>query len=439
LPQSSARPAAVGPTHRSPYDFDVSADILADLDWKIDYYVNLSVPDGTRKKDVLAWQRWSMFCSGLGTTPWRMDRDAHSGADPVGFDRETRLLTAFLLHCHEIVKPRSAKDLAAKPDSILNQVLAVRRIHLRRNVSMIPTSQLAAVLRGITSEFIAEHGYEALLPARKDPLDAGHVRLFLSTPTGTHLGRAVVDWLEPKFVSLAGLLTVAASTGFRKAECATPDGKPLDQRRLRRCNLRWRIDGHVFADPSPAQLAALVPGRDSAVLIPPPSKADRFGQTWGTNPIHLPYAPTDAANAAARLRTIELQFPVRGTQRTTTALFFTDAGLSPMRHSSADSLLGHLLKLHLGDDAVRFSFHSFRIGFACTLLAAGCDGFTIQALCRWKSPESLKVYARLNPDDYESTTTRNLPTIDADPFVAQLQADIQLLEARAGAPDADDE
>ena len=118
LPQSSARPAAVGPTHRSPYDFDVSADILADLDWKIDYYVNLSVPDGTGKKDVLAWQRWSMFCSGLGTTPWRMDRDVHSGADPVGFDRETRLLTAFLLHCHEIVKPRSAKDLAAKPDSI---------------------------------------------------------------------------------------------------------------------------------------------------------------------------------------------------------------------------------------------------------------------------------------------------------------------------------
>jgi hypothetical protein len=98
----------------------LSASLLADLDWKIDYYVNLSVPDGTRKKDVLAWQRWSMFCSGLGTTPWRMDRDAHSGADPVGFDRETRLLTAFLLHCHEIVKPRSAKDLAAKPDSILN-------------------------------------------------------------------------------------------------------------------------------------------------------------------------------------------------------------------------------------------------------------------------------------------------------------------------------
>ena len=429
----------------------MSADLLADLAWKIDYYVNLSVPEGTRKKDALAWQRWSSFCSGLGTAAWRMDRDAHSGADPVGFDRETRLLTAFLLHCHEIVKPRSAKDLAAKPDSFLNQVLAVRRIHLRYNVQMIPTSQLTAVLHGITSEFIDENGYEALLPARKDPLDSGHVRLFLSTPTGSHLGRAVVDWNEPKFMSLAGLLTVAASTGIRKAEGVTPDGKPLDQRRLRRCNLHWRIDGRVLADPSPAQLAALVPGRDSAVLIPPPSKADRFGQTWGTNPIHLPYAPTDPANAAARLRTIELTFPVRGTPRTSTALFFTDADMTPMNHSTADTLLGHLLKLHLGDDAKRFSFHSFRIGFACTLLAAGCDGFTIQALCRWKSPESLKVYARLNPDDYaawiskafarraESTTSRNLPTIDADSFVAPLQADIQLLEARAGAPDADDE
>jgi hypothetical protein len=102
-------------------------------------------------------------------------------------------------------------------------------------------------------------------------------------------------------------------------------------------------------------------------------------------------------------------------------------------------------------NASKYSWHSARIYLACSLLAAGASHAQIQALCRWQTEDSLRVYARLNPGDYaawiskafarraESTTTRNLPTIVADPFVAQLQADIQLLEARAGAPDADDE
>ena len=74
-------------------------------------------------------------------------------------------------------------------------------------------------------------------------------------------------------------------------------------------------------------------------------------------------------------------------------------------------------------DAAKYSFHSFRVGFACALLAAGCPPATIQALARWSSAESLAVYARLNPADYagwvskallqrtDSVTTRRLPPL----------------------------
>jgi hypothetical protein len=74
-------------------------------------------------------------------------------------------------------------------------------------------------------------------------------------------------------------------------------------------------------------------------------------------------------------------------------------------------------------EACKYSFHSFRVGFACALLAAGCPPATIQALARWSSAESLAVYARLNPSDYagwvskamlqrtNSVTTRRLPPV----------------------------
>eukprot|EP00965_Chrysotila_dentata_P018981 632857-Pleurochrysis_carterae.AAC.1 len=42
-----------------------------------------------------------------------------------------------------------------------------------------------------------------------------------------------------------------------------------------------------------------------------------------------------------------------------------------------------------------FSWHSLRIGLARALRAAGCPDENIQLICRWASPQSLRVYARL--------------------------------------------
>ena len=68
-------------------------------------------------------------------------------------------------------------------------------------------------------------------------------------------------------------------------------------------------------------------------------------------------------------------------------------------------------------------------------LAAGCDVYTIQALARWRSPESIRIYARMNPDVYaswvtrslqqraSSTSTANLPVIDRHEALARLHAE----------------
>jgi hypothetical protein len=176
----------------------------------------------------------------------------------------------------------------------------------------------------------------------------------------------------------------------------------------------------------------MVPLRDKAVIKPPRSKADQTGTTFGAHPIYQLFDPSDRANAATWLQRLELSHPRRGAQRLHTPLFFENAhSFAPLTHSTVDTYLGHLLRLCVPvTDVGNYSFHSFRVGFACALLAAGCPYDMIQALARWRSAESVKIYARINPADYTgwvqralsqqttSRTTARLPVIDAHDMIA---------------------
>ena len=51
-------------------------------------------------------------------------------------------------------------------------------------------------------------------------------------------------------------------------------------------------------------------------------------------------------------------------------------------------------------EASRYSFHSFRIGLATALLAAGYDYPAIKAHCRWSSDASVKLYGRQTPEAF---------------------------------------
>jgi len=104
------------------------------------------------------------------TQPWRLDRNAHSGADPAGFDRESRLLYAFLICCNELVQPRSRMLKAAKPDSAFKMIDGVRSCHRCAGIFMVSTKQPTTVIKGIKAKHIKEHGPESLLSDRKDPI-----------------------------------------------------------------------------------------------------------------------------------------------------------------------------------------------------------------------------------------------------------------------------
>jgi len=273
------------------------------------------------------------------TQPWRLDRNAHSGTDPVGFDRESRLLCAFLVCCYELIQPRSRMPKAAKPASAFKMIDGVRSCHRRAGIFMVSTKQLTIVMKGITAEHIKEHGSESLLPKRKDPIGLALRRQLLRTPKGTNLGAKKLDWSSPLFLPLGAMFALSGSTVLRKAEVALPSGCDFDDRRLRCSSLLWNIDGTLNAGSSPEQLRALVRGRDKAVIKPPRSKADYDETIWGAHPMWLVFDDTDDANAARWLLRLELQLPLRGGQRADTPPFVSSAALEPMLHPAVDYYL----------------------------------------------------------------------------------------------------
>ena len=70
--------------------------------------------------------------------------------------------------------------------------------------------------------------------------------------------------------------------------------------------LFWCIGNVMVAAPTRAQLLNLRPGRDSAVVFPPRSEPDQWGEAHCPFPVRLTYETTEL-NPAAALRDLELR------------------------------------------------------------------------------------------------------------------------------------
>ena len=353
----------------------------------------------------------------MGTSPWRTDRNANSGVDPIGHQREVLLLVNFLIWRYQSMRPRARDAVAPKPQSALAAVMAVRRVRrLQRDIELASTRLIGLALKGLLRDFVHHHGSDALLPSRKQPMTVPLLSSILALPLAWTSDAALFNFR----VMLCTLL----QTGFRKSEVALPNGESFGPGRLSRASLTWFVHGSYHTSLSPALAAALSPG-DAAVIVPPPSKADPFGLKFSSTPIYLPYDRDHVCNAAAHLAALEVRFPC--SDRAAVPLFAVDGRSRPFSHSQADRLLASCLARVLPpDQAAGYSLHSFRIGLACALLAAGASRDEIMARVRWSDPAMTTVYARPNPGDamrsssramlapVSSTTAARLPRFDFD-------------------------
>ena len=121
------------------------------------------------------------------------------------------------------------------------------------------------------------------------------------------------------------------------------------------------------------------------------------------------------------------------------ALFQNNEG-APLTQPFMKARLHHMLASFMPVASAKlYSWHSFRSGSACMLLACNTKPSTIMAMLRWRSEESLRAYARLNPQEcaslldraaqacVASVQTSNLPIIEQfDLFLSLHQMHAQM-------------
>ena len=368
---------------------------------------------GTKRKDDLAWRHWDAFAEAMGFDPLLTSSQVRDYPEHV-----STLLATFLLHIYPKMKGRSGR-VWAKPRSAFSYVLAIIRIFRRWKVELPSAKCVKGELNGLLRAFVVVYGKHALQPRRQEPLQFGMLVRLCSIPNGSRLRRGLVwrrDGHECK--AFARMLSVGWRTGHRLAEMVYhPSGEIYY---LTRADITWCIGGVPVTDPTPEQLARLKPG-DYALIAPPRSKTDQFGEIHSPFPSVVLFDPARACNAGVALRDIELEQPCRGAARASTPLFADDVG-HPYRHERMDDLLNDALLFCFGAGVANtHSWHSLRSGLACALKEAKCPNDEIQLICRWLNPESLRAYARVGTSKFitwvdaaeqtvvDSVQTTNLP------------------------------
>jgi hypothetical protein len=349
----------------------------------------------TEKRDQLGWKRWCAYCRSLGTTPWRDDPAAVTGADSVAYRREVVLCVNFVIECHKTINPRPAGSgrTRCKPESAMNVLREVRRVFKKAMVPLMPLTSVTQALRGIMRNFLKDFGQAALTPKRAAPFTNELLRSMFALQGSLRVNSSVsVDWSSFQGLNLQATLALATSTGMRKSELVS-DGSTFA---LTRGSVAFLIGSRLCSSPTKAQLLALTE-RDFLVVIPPPSKSDQFGVVWGSLPIYVPVRHIPG-NAAALVARILIQQP----QMAAGAPLLCSAQGKPFTHYFLVSALrAWIAACGVPPQQLKFmTWHSARVYLACALLAAGRSPETIQALLRWQTVDSLRIYACLSAGAY---------------------------------------
>ena len=319
----------------------------------------------------------------------------------------------------------------AKPMSIYQNYLALRRVFRARDVELPASGTVRETLRGLLRRFVRRFGIEKLRPKRVEPVTPAIILLVLGMArTGTHVVKrhtwCLSNWTC--FIVTAWMV-INLSVGSRKGESTRLPGDVDNNDWFSRASVTYEIGGRTYVDP-PQRVLSEMREPDVAMLAPKGSKCDQYGTCHGTEPIILPYHD-DALNAAKWLRDIELRWPAHGEARAQLALFSTSTG-EPFGDNVFGDLIRAVLVLVLGETRARLlSPHSWRVWLASSLRMCGASDARIQAFGRWLNPESIKIYARISKREYalwvdklmsvqriDTARTTSLPVMDAADAIA---------------------
>jgi hypothetical protein len=429
--------------------FDSEARVA--MDAKISMALLEAYAPSTNSKDAGHFAAWTRACRRLGTSEWRTDVASNLGLNVEGHQEEVYLMCAALLTMYAEMRPRRRSDPAADPRSALKKLQAVRRIHRRRLITMVPLSHVTPVLRGMLRAFIREHGVASLIPERKLPLTNSIIAGMLATPEGSQRGtQPPVSRASYYWTAMFACFECAAETGGRAFEFIGPKGSngfTFD-------SLTFKIGGVLLKEPTDEQCASMGAG-DGILYAHRVAKNDVFGAWFAATPSWLPWRPVGAGRSACRaLVRLWRACTLRGEQRAKAPLFGPEPGAFFTAHQVREAFDLCLAEGARVPEAERgnYSFHSFRIFLACALLSSGCPRWMIKRLCRWRGDASLEIYARLSDAEWaewggrvlgahvDASIVPRLPQLDFSPAQQQAFTDMAtaMLSADLGRPGSAD-
>jgi hypothetical protein len=294
----------------------------------------------------------------------------------------------------------------------------VRRVFKVNCLPLITIAPVVRALKALTRRFLTEFGRNALTPNRAAPFTNAILDGMFAVNADIRVGSVLVKWDSFLGLHLRALLALSTCTGMRLSELVSSNGSCC----VLRGSCSFVIAGKLITNPTVAQLAALTTA-DFLVILPPPSKSDQFGIVWGSLPIYVPFR-LQAGNAAALVAQIfmaDISVP-------SSAPLFMHNKERTLNHTFLRRLLPCWLRAAGVPERqlAIYRWHSARVFLACALLAAGRRPEVIQALLRWQSVESLRLYACLGPAEYaahlDAARTAHVTAIRAAhiPFIDSL-------------------
>ena len=399
------------------------------------------IPHGTANADEWGFKWARGFAAATGNVHMR-PRVMSTALDAL---RETHFMAMFIIWLSHMMSPSARRKKQgygqAKTTSCLLAIYAFSRV-MRQCARFVP--DLAAtrdVFKGLATRYKARWGDDALVPDRKQPFSRAHdTAIIILLTTG-----GVAAWTAVLHMALLTAFCHAMSTGMRTDEWTLSfEGDSY----VKRANYSW-IDDDGGELPNTREVIAsrknghLLKGRSA------PSKCDRLNVEWGSKPMYFRYDDKNPLNFAWRWQQWELEYPCPPTERQAWPAFSPSGDKVPFTGGRARACLSVILALVMTPiEAAKRSWHSCRVTIATRLFAQRTSGVPrdeiegiIQSLVRWKTPEAMRIYARMGAEqyaDYVDMATRveappgipaEMPEIDPEHVVATQRDTLSAIDA----------
>ena len=401
------------------------------------------IPHGTASADEwgFAWVRRFGLATGCA---WMRPREARTAAEVTREIYFTIMALVWIAHMMAPSLRRRRQGYGqGLPTSSLLAIYAFRRVMRDCGRYLPDMTEVRRVLKGICARYKARWGDEAFVPQRKQPFSTAQLLGIVAV-----LAQGVACWPAVLCKAVLTAFCHAIATGARKDEwTASFAGDTY----VRRANFHWVDDNERDLPDTPETISSrkngdMLRGRSA------PSKCDRLNIEWGGRDMWFRYDDSNPLNFAWRWQQWEIAYPCPPQERRAWPAFSPSGDDVPFTGTRADGCLMTVLLLVMSAaEAAMRSWHSCRVTIAKNLMhmrgtriARDEVEGVIQSVVRWKTPEAMRIYARMDAKQYadyvdmatsphiaEVTGDEPLPEIDPEGVIADHDATLAALDAEA--------